>query len=366
MAKLTLLLAGGFLGSGKTTAIEQAARQLLKNGRKVGVITNDQGVQQVDTQFIKGQLIPSGEVANGCFCCQYNELEKNIASLALLQQTEIIFAESVGTCTDLAATVVNPLLSFNPGRYDIVLSIFADVRVLVKFLEEGRSVFHDTVSYIYERQLREADIIVVTKIDLLSGGQLADVRRLIGSAYREKRVLFQNSLSEDDIGRWLAACAGVDNPHLRPSLEIDYDIYGAGEAELAWLDEELGIFTTDSSAGRAAQQFCKKLYDELATRGYPIGHLKFLIDDGKTRQKLSFTSMPGGHEHPAASGMETDRIVVLINARVQTRPEMLQAIVNEVILETEREASCKITEYQLSAFRPGIPRPTHRILSIAK
>jgi len=366
MAKLTLLLAGGFLGSGKTTAIEQAARHLLKNGRKVGVITNDQGVQQVDTQFIKGQLIPSGEVANGCFCCQYGELEKNIETLALLQQTEIIFAESVGTCTDLAATVVNPLLSFNPERYDIVLSIFADVRLLVKFLENGRSAFHDTVSYIYERQMREADIIVVSKIDLLSESQLEDARRLIGSAYPEKTVLFQNSLSEAGVERWLTACAGVNNPDLRPALEIDYAIYGAGEAELAWLDEEIGIVTADNSAGSAAQLFCKKLYDKLSTEGYLIGHLKFLIDDGKRREKLSFTSVPGGDEHPASLGMETDRIVVLINARVQTRPEFLQAIVNDVILETEFQVGCKITEYQLSAFQPGYPRPTHRVLSIAK
>jgi Ni2+-binding GTPase involved in maturation of urease and hydrogenase len=365
MAKLTLLLAGGFLGSGKTTAIERAARHLLKNGRKVGVITNDQGVQQVDTQFIKGQLIPSGEVANGCFCCQYGELEKNIESLALLQQTDIIFAESVGTCTDLAATVVNPLLSFNPGRYDIVLSIFADVRLLVRFLEDGRSAFHDTVSYIYERQLREADIIVVSKIDLLSGRQPAYSEKLIRAAYRGKTVLFQNSLSAAGIERWMEACAGVNNPGLRPSLDIDYDIYGAGEAELAWLDEEIGIVTDDSSAGKAAQLFCKKLYDKLSSQGYLIGHLKFLIDDGKKQQKISYTTLPGS-DHSDTVNIETDRIVVLINARVQTRPALLQTIMNDALVETEREARCKITEYQFSAFQPGYPRPTHRILSIAK
>src|ERR1700744_3519776 len=151
MDKLKLFLVGGFLGSGKTTAIGQAVQYLLKDGRKVGVITNDQGVQQVDTRFIMGQRIPSGEVANGCFCCPYNELEKNLESLQQLEQTEFIFAESVGTCTDLAATVVNPLLSFNPGRYEIVLSIFADVRLLVKFLGGGRSVFYDTVEYIFGR-----------------------------------------------------------------------------------------------------------------------------------------------------------------------------------------------------------------------
>jgi Ni2+-binding GTPase involved in maturation of urease and hydrogenase len=362
---MKLFLVGGFLGSGKTTAIEQAAQYLLKDAKKVGVITNDQGVQQVDTRFIKGQHIPSGEVANGCFCCQYNELEKNLESLQQLEQTEFIFAESVGTCTDLAATVVNPLLSFNPGRYEIVLSIFADVRLLVKFLQDGKSVFFDTVSYIYERQLIEADIIVVNKMDLLTEKQQESAKKLITAAYRGKTILFQNSLSEAGIQPWLAACAAVDNPALRPSLDIDYDIYGAGEAELGWLDEEIGILTEDGSAGKAAQIFCKKLYARIMADGHLIGHLKFLVDDGKKQKKISYTALPG-IDHADKVNMETDRIVVLINARVQARPALLQTIVNDVIVETELEANCKITEYKLSAFQPGYPRPTHRILSRIK
>src|ERR1700722_7697742 len=159
MNKLQLFLAGGFLGSGKTTAILQAAQYLHKNGKKVGVITNDQGMQQVDTQFIKGHQIPSGEVANGCFCCHYNELHKNMESLQQLENTETIFAQSVRSCTDLAATVVNPLLHFNPGRYEIVLSAFADIRLLIPFLQDGKSIFEDNVNYIYAHQLEEADII---------------------------------------------------------------------------------------------------------------------------------------------------------------------------------------------------------------
>jgi Ni2+-binding GTPase involved in maturation of urease and hydrogenase len=360
MDKLKLFLVGGFLGSGKTTAILQAAQYLYRNGKKVGVITNDQGMQQVDTQFIKGHQIPSGEVANGCFCCQYNELEKNLDSLQQLAQTEFIFAESVGTCTDLAATVVNPLLTFNPGRYEIVLSIFADVRLLVKFLQDGKSVFFDPVSYIYERQLIEADIIVVNKIDLLNEKQQESAEKLIRAAYRGKTILFQNSQSEVAIQPWLAACAAVGNQALRPSLDIDYDIYGAGEAELAWLDEEIGIVTDDGSAGKAAQIFSKKLYDRITADGYMIGHLKFLADDGKRQEKISFTTLPG-IEHSDTVNMQTDRIVVLINARVQIRPALLQSFVNDIIIETELEANCKITEYNLSAFQPGYPRPTYRI-----
>src|SRR5450631_3669811 len=141
MGKLRLFFVGGFLGSGKTTAIQQAVVYLQKNNRKVGVITNDQGREQVDTRFMKGYHIPSEEVADGCFCCNYNDLEKSIESLELNERPEIILAESVGSCADLAATIINPLLSFHPDEYQVVLSVFADIRLLIKFLQNERIFF---------------------------------------------------------------------------------------------------------------------------------------------------------------------------------------------------------------------------------
>ncbi|MEP7251902.1 MAG: GTP-binding protein, partial [Ginsengibacter sp.] len=240
---MKLFLIGGFLGSGKTTAIFQAAGYLEQNNVKVGVITNDQGIQQVDFRFIKSKNIASEQIANGCFCCNYNELEKSINALLVNVKPDIIFAESVGSCTDLAATVINPLLSFNPDQYEIVFSCFADVRLLVKFLQNEKSIFHHNVNYIYGKQLQEADIIVVNKIDLVTKLQLEAANVLIEAEYSDKKILYQNSLSEENVKYWLTVCGDFKNFSLRPALEIDYDVYGAGEAELAWLDEEIGIVT---------------------------------------------------------------------------------------------------------------------------
>ncbi len=54
---MKLFLMGGFLGSGKTTAIQQACLLLQKEVR-VGVITNDQGVQLVDRAFLQNMEVP--------------------------------------------------------------------------------------------------------------------------------------------------------------------------------------------------------------------------------------------------------------------------------------------------------------------
>src|SRR5262245_47205510 len=122
---MNLYLVNGFLGSGKTTAIVHACKQLIAQEVKVAIITNDQGEQQVDTGYVQALALPYAEVANGCFCCRYNELEEKVVSLSTSFQPAIIFAESVGSCTDLIATIAKPfVLHHHSAR--VVISVFAD------------------------------------------------------------------------------------------------------------------------------------------------------------------------------------------------------------------------------------------------
>ena len=78
---MDLHVVGGFLGSGKTTAIIGAAKELIRRGKKVGIITNDQGKYLVDTAFFRAENIPTMEVTGGCFCCNFHEFHDNFHRL---------------------------------------------------------------------------------------------------------------------------------------------------------------------------------------------------------------------------------------------------------------------------------------------
>ena len=65
---------GGFLGAGKTTLICQAARRLSQQGKKVGLIANDQAANLVDAAVLKETGAVVEEVAGGCFCCKFPDL----------------------------------------------------------------------------------------------------------------------------------------------------------------------------------------------------------------------------------------------------------------------------------------------------
>src|ERR1051326_6414528 len=192
---MKLCLVGGFLGSGKTTAITTASKLLLRDKIRVAVITNDQGSQLVDTALTTNLKIPTAEIKNGCFCCNYNQLQSEIQRLKQSATPDIIFAEAVGSCADLIATVINPTMRFDPST-TITLSIFADGPVLLSVLE-GRSVFiSEDIQYIYKKQLEEASILVVNKSDMLDRDGITQIKAILGSEYPQKRLLFQDSTDE--------------------------------------------------------------------------------------------------------------------------------------------------------------------------
>lgn len=357
---MKLCLVGGFLGSGKTTAIRHAALSFLIGGVKVGVITNDQGEDLVDTAFIRNSRIATKEVLNGCFCCNYNQLAKDIDFLRKTENAEIIFAESVGSCTDLVATIAKPFGKFSP-EITVVISVFADATLLYALMSGNASFLNENVQYIYKKQLEEADILVINKIDLMTVTELEKVKQQIQNDYREKILLYQNSLEEKSIRDWMLALEHFELDRKRVSLSLDYDLYAKGEAVLAWVDQRISIQTRNNSAQSVAVRLIHTIYDAIRKKQYPIAHLKFLVDDGIKQNKISFTVLDDFPKQILLTDNRVNRISILLNARIQVEYSKLEQLVSNAIDHTEKQTGSKIAIEAKAAFQPGYPRPTHRI-----
>ena len=55
MQKARYIMIGGFLGAGKTTSVSRLAQRLTAAGQRVGLITNDQGSELVDTAMLRSR-----------------------------------------------------------------------------------------------------------------------------------------------------------------------------------------------------------------------------------------------------------------------------------------------------------------------
>ncbi len=356
---MNLVLVGGFLGSGKTTAIVKACQQLIHQNKKVGVITNDQGDQQVDSEYVKSFGLPTGEVTNGCFCCNYDQLDSELQSLREKDQPDIIFAESVGSCADLIATLVKPLNNARPD-IKIVVAVFADAGLLSSLIEGNSSFLEDSVRYLYKKQLEEADFLVLNKTDLLKPKQLGKVDKILKSEYPNKIVLHQSSFRDQDISRWLQSMEQFTQFPKRNSLTLDYDVYGEAERKLAWLDKRVTITTANDSCISVVKKIIGSIFNQIQAHHFTIGHLKFFLEADDWAEKVSFTTISTSedvntHDHKASC------IKVLINARVQTDAASLKKIVDDVLAYAEHAYQCTIVAEKWSSYNPGFPRPTHRM-----
>src|SRR5207253_6209452 len=109
MQRIRFVMVGGFLGAGKTTTLARLARYYMDRGQRVGIVTNDQAQDLVDTNSLRSQGFPVEEVAGACFCCRFDDLVARVRELEKGDRPQVILAEPVGSCTDLVATVVQPL-----------------------------------------------------------------------------------------------------------------------------------------------------------------------------------------------------------------------------------------------------------------
>jgi Ni2+-binding GTPase involved in maturation of urease and hydrogenase len=355
-------IVGGFLGSGKTTAIAAAAKQLLSCGKRVGVVTNDQGKYLVDTAFFQLADVPTVEVTGGCFCCNYDDLEAHLAGLTKSAQPDIIFAESVGSCADIVATVVKPLLMLNESGFEpSSFSVFADARLLRHRLQDLPMPFSEDVVYIFDKQIEEAGLLVINKSDLLSVSEQQALLTLARQQFPQKEIRLQSSLVDDDVAEWVDLLESGTISVPDQSLEIDYERYGAGEMEMAWLDEKVTISVSNGAGRNVVVQLLGNLATALKQANRPIGHLKFMIDDHLTQTKISFPTLEeSGWEQriPELVGSEID---LLINARVIDSAENLHTIVQSTLDTTLNDCGAQHIVNEQSSFHPGLPEPIHRL-----
>jgi G3E family GTPase len=154
-------------------------------------VTNDQAHDLVDTNTFRSQGLAVEEVPGACFCCRFDELVSVVGSLQDAEKPDVILAEPVGSCTDLVATVIQPLKDLYGGRFEV-----APYAVLFKPSHGTRILrnqpaggFSPKAAYIFKKQLEEADAILINRIDELTAAEQDELVKLVGEQFPDTPVL---------------------------------------------------------------------------------------------------------------------------------------------------------------------------------
>jgi len=362
-----LIFVGGFLGSGKTTALAGIAKKLLSLGKRVGIVTNDQSDNLADTVIVREMLselgVPIEEVVAGCFCCKFEELIDNIEKI-LVHKPDILLGEPVGSCTDFVAAVANPIkIHYHEAFRFAPFSTMVDPdRVRELLLDETESNFPEEVAYLFGKQLEEADILVLNKIDLVTDSEAERLVSLLQAKYPEKEIIALSAREDVGVDKWLDILLS-GRPGANTVLsQIDYDRYARAEAVLGWLNAAIMI----SSDGLfSADKFVKDLFIELREsfkqeKG-EIGHLKSVFTSGGKSLWVNLTNLTSA---PLVSGKTLAKLSkgsLILNARVQLSPDVLEKIVRKDVAKIAQRYAVKAEIDDLQCFSPAYPNPPHMV-----
>lgn len=367
MHQIRYVMIGGFLGAGKTTTLARLARHYTSQGLNVGIVTNDQAADLVDTNMLRSLGFDVGEVAGACFCCSFDDLMATVRQLSADRRPDIILAEPVGSCTDLVATVIQPIrqlfdTEFHIAPYAVIIKPSHGRRILEQSRNAG---FSPKAAYIFTKQLEEADLVLLNRIDELSESEADELEALVKQHIPETPVL-RISAREGSGFEQLTEWLDRDGDFGRRLLDIDYDTYAEGEAELGWLNSSLRVTSADEFAlDDVLLQIVEGLKQRLHEASAETAHLKTI---GLWEGFFGVANLVSG-DSPAElslpSGCHVSTADVIINARVACDPEELQELVTSVVGEVMDSVKATAEFRSTQSFRPGRPVPTHRITELS-
>ena len=362
MKPIRFLMVGGFLGAGKTTTIGRLASHYVAQGLNVALVTNDQAYDLVDTHTLRAQGFQVGEVPGACFCCKFDDLIGTVGSLSEEKTPDIVIAEPVGSCTDLVATVIEPMRELFGDRFEMgpLVVLLKPVHGKKILAEEKGKGFSPKAEYIFLKQLEEADAIAINKIDRLSDSDQENLLQLVIKRFPDVPVFGISARDGIGFDQFVEAAAAEPKRRQR-MMEMDYQTYAEGEAELGWLNCQTRAqsetkFDLDDLVLKLVQGIGVQLKDS----ELEVAHLKVL---GQTLNDAAVANLVGSEvesELSLASEIKTQAADLLVNARVAASPDELEVIVESVTSRLADELQIELTVGNMQSFRPGKPEPTHR------
>ncbi len=174
-----ILLVAGFLGAGKTTVVNHLLAHA--EGRRIAAVVNDFGAINIDAELIAGASDGVVSLANGCICCSLEgDLLRTLAAiLRRSPRPEAIVIETSGVAdpADIVRNLMDPVI-WREAPLETVLCV-VDATAPAEAL-------NDTL---LRSQLRAADVVALSKVDLVDDAGRERVREAVRAAARPAAVL---------------------------------------------------------------------------------------------------------------------------------------------------------------------------------
>ena len=344
----------GFLGSGKTTTMMALTKYYTEHFGGAAMISNDlgAGVTLADHRHAVLSGCNASEITDDCICFLHEDLAAQLDGY-YENGCELVLSDIPGFGVGALEHVYHGLTEKFPGRFDLatftVLTEPETVRTLRSEPGSDRGI-------ICGAQLMEADLIVLSKADLLDDAACEDALRWLQEQYPEAKAIAVSALRGDgleELSRELReGSASLRHP------DIDYDAAPLQNAmdriSEYYLQYHATVCCNTFDGTEYLREMALEIRERIRGAGCEIPHMKLLAwgpegDFGKV--DILGTGRPIEVSRPFAE--PCTELAVVINTSAVCPAKLLDGLAADAVREVSDRYRLELMIFKKQCFGLG-------------
>ena len=344
----------GFLGSGKTTTMMALAKYYTEKHGRAAMISNDlgHGVTLADHRLAKLSGVNAAEITDNCICYVNQQLADRLEAF-YAEGCDLVFSDIPGFGVGALEHVYHGLTEKWPGRFALApFTVLAEPRT-VELLRSGTE---GDLHYLYDTQLVEADLIVLSKCDLLDEAQREADLRWLREHYPQADALAVSARTGEGLEELSLALTEGQASMRRPDIGYGGKAFRRAMKKLSefYLQYRAVVCCDDFDGSAYLLDMAEKVREEFRASGSEIPHLKLLAwepegDYGKV--DLIGADRPVELTRPFARPCRD--IAVLLNASAVCPADRLEEIVTGAVGTVSDKYQLELTVFKSESMGMG-------------
>ena len=344
----------GFLGSGKTTAMMALTKYYSMHYGKAAMISNDlgEGVMLADHKLAQLSGCRAEQITDECICFCHDVLADRLNAF-YDDGCDLVVSDIPGFGVGALEHVYHGLTEDHPGQFELApFTVLIEPRnAMLLRTGQGRD-----MGIILDAQLKEADLIVLNKSDLLDAAGCETESSWLKRHYPQADVITISAVTGDNLDALCVALREGKASLRHPDIDYDADDLQDAMGILSeyYLQYRALVCCNDFNGNDYLLELAEEIRSAINVSGNEVPHFKLLAwgpegDFGKA--DILGTGRPV--ELPHRFKEPCTDIAIILNTSAACPDEELDRIVEEAVSSVSGMYQLEITVFKKDRFSLG-------------
>lgn len=336
MEKKRFMVVSGFLGAGKTTTMVALTEYINSTGKSAAIIANDLGANYIiDAEYSGRQNVEVTPIGGNCICYIPDTLIERIERLNKQNPRDIVMSDIPGCGIGALDHVYGNLDKNHKDEFTLApFTVITDPERLRMIMPEKADIhLPEELKFLLAAQLKEADCVVLNKIDLMTDEEVDRYVKFLEEACPDIPVFAISAKEKKGLEPLVDYLLSAESRVNITDIGYGGPEFISAEKTMSWFNRNVFITSKDGSefdGNQLVDDLIDEIRDGLIANKRNVPHLKtFAVGKDQDYAKFSLIGVDYDIIHDQELQEKTDKLRLVVNARAVCESDLLLDIVDD-------------------------------------